>query len=745
MTHQTHTATGSLIVLTSRLDRMGRIEASAFEGFTERHFFRMPLLSYSPAPTLSALLSDAASGAVIVLDHGLANREQLAMAGEFLARGKTMFFFWPEENAVEVINSEKFGSMKRHRYAYGIAVRLKALLERRRARTGAAASIPMPTVADAGAVHSVIEHMGKEAASLDAHLKGGLAELQRGVGATADQFSAHTNAVANQLKAALASLGDHPAKSALDASVTALGGVTATVDSLRAFGDNISGYLSSGMPVLERLRAQSDGAAADVLRIAAPVVQATAPIDHSTGPYLEGEVPSVQAFLRSIAEDARPVPFSFKKTPDEKNKLPGTGVYLRLDFWAPLISGGSYGHTCYQAQALAETTQDFACVVANRFDLLDDLNVRQVVVPGRDMTQTEVNILGMNRHYCERLGVMFDAMRPAYIFERAVLGSGVGAWASRRFNIPYIVEYNGSEISMKRSFAGEGYAHEDLLLLAEDAAFRQATLISVVSDHVASDVARRGIDERKILVNPNAVDLNAYSPASAEARKALRTELGFADGHRVVGFIGTFGGWHGIDVLAAAMPDLAKADPSIRFLLIGDGNLKGLVNDVIARHGLQDRVVDVGRVPQMKGAELLKACDILVSPHSRNMVDSPFFGSPTKLFEYMAMGVGIVASDLEQIGHVMSPALRTSDFAGSVPKVSNQRAVMCTPGDTDDFVAGVLALARNPSVSDALGKNAREAAEKYYTWRQHVRNLWLTLGGKTPEGYAVDRDIGTEG
>jgi hypothetical protein len=52
---------------------------------------------------------------------------------------------------------------------------------------------------------------------------------------------------------------------------------------------------------------------------------------------------------------------------------------------------------------------------------------------------------------------------------------------------------------------------------------------------------------------------------------------------------------------------------------------------------LQEQVISVGRVPQQEGARLLRACDIYVSPHNAHMVDSRFFGSPTKLFEYMAM------------------------------------------------------------------------------------------------------------
>ena len=63
------------------------------------------------------------------------------------------------------------------------------------------------------------------------------------------------------------------------------------------------------------------------------------------------------------------------------------------------------------------------------------------------------------------------------------------------------------------------------------------------------------------------------------------------------------------------------------------------------------------------------------SPHSSHMRDSKFFGSPTKVFEYMALGGGIVASDLEQIGQVLSPALTPEDASAAVA-VTDERAVL---------------------------------------------------------------------
>src|SRR5206468_1671978 len=128
------------------------------------------------------------------------------------------------------------------------------------------------------------------------------------------------------------------------------------------------------------------------------------------------------------------------------------------------------------------------------------------------------------------------------------------------------------------------------------------------------------------------------------------------------------------------------------------GTHKRQVDEAVARHHLERRVRSVGQVPQEEGARLLKACDVFVSPHSSHMVDSKFFGSPTKIFEYMAMAGGVVASDLEQIGEVLSPALRPGDLARPDLIVSDQRAVLCTPGSADEFVAAVVGLVRRPDI-----------------------------------------------
>jgi len=425
----------------------------------------------------------------------------------------------------------------------------------------------------------------------------------------------------------------------------------------------------------------------------------------------------------AMLDRVQPVPFAFDAVPHADRRLPGTGIYLRTDYWAKIESGGSYGHTCYVVKELANVTEDFVCFMANRFSLIDSFGITQVEMPPPAASASENVIVEATRHYFPLLRERLKNLRPAYIYERLALGSYAGPLLSREFGIPYIVEYNGSEISMFRSFDGKSYTYEDVYLLTEELAFRQATFISVVSEEIRKTLLARGVPAEKILVNPNGADLTAYAPGTPAERDAIRRELKIPVDSCVVGFSGTFGGWHGVDVLAAALPRICASNDRVRMLLIGDGNFKHLVDQAVTEHKLDDRVISVGRVPQVQGARLLKACDIYVSPHSSHMVDSKFFGSPTKIFEYMAMAGGIVASDLEQIGVVLSPALRLTDLRPDV-EITNERAVLCTPASIDEFVEAVNWLIARPEVQVSLGRNARAAVAEHYSWRQHVAHLW---------------------
>jgi len=123
----------------------------------------------------------------------------------------------------------------------------------------------------------------------------------------------------------------------------------------------------------------------------------------------------------------------------------------------------------------------------------------------------------------------------------------------------------------------------------------------------------------------------------------------------------------------------------------------------------------VGRVHQAEAPRHLAACDVLVSPHVPNADGSRFFGSPTKLFEYMAMGRPIVASRLEQIGQALD---------------HEETALLVPPGDSEALVAALRCLLADPALRARLGAAARRAAEARHTWRRHTARIVEALADR---------------
>lgn len=433
-------------------------------------------------------------------------------------------------------------------------------------------------------------------------------------------------------------------------------------------------------------------------------------------------------------------PMTFLADQGDRIAATGRGLYVRLDYWAKLKGGGSYGHTCYQAKALSRaSTNGLIAVTASEFALLKDLGIHQIVVPSRSDLADEFTLVENGAAYQPVIDGLLALYKPAYVFERLVLGNASVARACNRLGIPYIAEFNGSELTMSREFGGREMNNAEVLQAIETESFRLADIISVVSQPVKDEVVALGIPADKILVNPNGVDLESYHPLPDDERTRLRAELGFGPDDVVLGFCGTFGGWHGIEVLAEAMPQIAAARPNAKFLLIGGGNFKHLVTDKIAETGIANKVVDAGMVPQREAARLLAACDVFLSPHSRNMGSKPFFGSPTKLFEYMAYGIGIVCSDLVQLGEVMRPALTLADRTGE--RRSDARSVLVRPASVEDLVEATIWLVDEPELRRTLGANALAAARDYYSWDVHVQSLWEHALGREPGGYNKDRSI----
>jgi glycosyltransferase involved in cell wall biosynthesis len=260
---------------------------------------------------------------------------------------------------------------------------------------------------------------------------------------------------------------------------------------------------------------------------------------------------------------------------------------------------------------------------------------------------------------------------------------------------------------MAKQWDGKKVFHEKLINQIELANLKLATCIVVVSKPMRDELIDRGIESNKILINPNGVDTIKYSPCVDGS--VIKKRYGLAD-KLVIGFIGTFGKWHGAEILAESFGLLLKKYPQykdfVRLFMIGDGQTMPDVKASIKLHHVENACVLTGLIPQEDGPAYLAACDILASPHVPNPDGTPFFGSPTKLFEYMAMGKPIIASDLDQIGEILS---------------HNTTAFMVKPKDSESLVQGIKILIDNKDLRECIGNAAREKVEAEYTWVKHTK------------------------
>ena len=145
------------------------------------------------------------------------------------------------------------------------------------------------------------------------------------------------------------------------------------------------------------------------------------------------------------------------------------------------------------------------------------------------------------------------------------------------------------------------------------------------------------------------------------------------------------------------------------------------VRKILVNHVQGPYVTLAGLVPQHEAPLYLASSDILCSPHVPNADGTKFFGSPTKLFEYMAMGKAIVASDLDQIGDVLRNAVRLPITNNVEDTLANSRvALLVEPGNASELAQGILSLVESAPLRQILGANARYLALQRYTWRSHV-------------------------
>lgn len=382
----------------------------------------------------------------------------------------------------------------------------------------------------------------------------------------------------------------------------------------------------------------------------------------------------------------------------------GRVLYLRPLVGTPARAGGSVTHTHEVIRALAAKgvevvglTTDAAIAATAAEESAPPCTWKVVRVPRSFKAVRASAALGADLALA-RSG--WRAARDAkVIYERQSRFALGGSLLSRLTGTPLFLEYNGSDAVFNQDVLTRQMTR------CEEAALATATRIFVVSEIGKQLLVDRGIDPMRIVVNPNGVDASRFDVGGGAA---VRARLEIRPNEPLIGFVGSFGPWHGASVLARAFLELVRTRPRVRLLLVGDGVEHRGTLDILDGGGAAGRVTVERFVPPHEIPAYLDACDLLASPHVELSGGVPFFGSPTKLFEYMAAGKAIAASRLGQIADVLT---------------DGETALLAPPGDYRGFAEVLRRLVDDESLRRRLGTAARELAVREHSWTRNAERI----------------------
>lgn len=415
------------------------------------------------------------------------------------------------------------------------------------------------------------------------------------------------------------------------------------------------------------------------------------------------------------------------------NKKSSSLLYLNSNLWFGLKAGGSVGHIAGVVNALAEQGLEIHYASINGNTSINSSVKYSAIQPPKNFgIPAELNYYRFNQQIVKQLIKNYKNLPLKFIYQRISIANYAGVIISRYFKIPLVVEYNGSEVWVAKNW-GKPLRFHNAALMAEDICLKHAHHVVTISKVLKDELLERGIEPEKIIYYPNCIDPKIFNPGnySSEFCINLRKQYQIPQESILLTFVGTFGTWHGVDILAKAIDKLISQNESwliknkMHFMLVGDGVKMPTVKAILDNNKCKPYVTFTGLIPQQETPGYLAISDILLSPHIANSDGSKFFGSPTKLFEYMAMGKTILASNLEQIGDVLKNSLHADNLSSVENNDDNtsKLAVLCKPGSVEELITGIRFLAEHPELRAKLGCNARKEALTKYTWEKHVNEF----------------------
>ncbi|WP_342808300.1 TIGR04063 family PEP-CTERM/XrtA system glycosyltransferase [Alteromonas sp. M12] len=216
--------------------------------------------------------------------------------------------------------------------------------------------------------------------------------------------------------------------------------------------------------------------------------------------------------------------------------------------------------------------------------------------------------------------------------------------AANKTGLPLVYEIRAfwEDAAVDHGTCKEGDLRYRLTQKMETHVVNKANAVTTICQGLRQDLLARGIADSKITVIPNAVNIDQFNIIT-ERNQALEKQYNL-NNKVVLGFLGSFYGYEGLDLIVAALPQILKTIPNAVFLLVGGGPQEQNLKNQIKQLGLQEHVIMPGRVPHSEVDKYYSLVDLLVYP--RKPMRLTELVTPLKPLEAMAQGKLVLASDV---------------------------------------------------------------------------------------------------
>lgn len=312
-------------------------------------------------------------------------------------------------------------------------------------------------------------------------------------------------------------------------------------------------------------------------------------------------------------------------------------------------------------------------------------------------TLKDASLRKFDLHCEQELRKACEQFQPEVIYERAYFNMLSGVRVAEELKIFHALEMNAPYPEEKAAMEGKGLFHYKSVQAEREQCEKTQLLVVVSSALKKYFIERTGVAANKVLITPNAVNLD-YLPKTSKAAE-IREAFSWSEQDVVFGFVGSIFPYHGVDKLIEAFALLESENK--RLLIVGGGALLDTYKARVAKLKLNHRVAFTGAVPHQEVYHYIDAMDITV------MADSNWYGSPVKIFEYGAMKKALIAPNTTPVLDVM---------------VDGVDGTLCS-NETPKILSAMTQMHENKALRNDLAHSWHEKVLKSHTWREVSRSI----------------------